>query len=473
MLRTRFRTRARFIPAVSGGGGGFSITNSLRFNDNDSAYLSRTPSVAGNRKTWTWSSWVKRGNIGSAQILFAASNESTTQAYMFLGSDDSFGYFDYVSASNVNVKTNALLRDVSGWYHLVVVFDTTQATGSDRVKIYINGTEQTVTYTLTPSLNYEGSINTTGAHGIGREEYGNAYYFDGYMAEVNFIDGQALTPDDFGEINATTGEWSPKAYAGTYGTNGFYLPFDGNANDDSGNGNNWTENNLASTDYMIDTPSNNFATLNSLRTATYATFSEGNLRANATGAQNVWNVSSTIGIPVSQGGKFIFEATLGALQGSPTVAGIGFITQDQSPNSATHTSVDCVVGYFNNGTKTIAGVSTSYGASYTTNDVIDCAIDVTNDSAEFFKNGVSQGTISSLGLNSSDTLFAFVGNNQTSVDVSSISVNFGADSSFAGLKTRQGNTDANGIGDFYYAPPAGYLALCTENTGGDPIADIT
>jgi hypothetical protein len=242
-------------------GGEYTIDNSLRFNDNDSAYLSRTPSVAGNRKTWTWSGWVKRGNLPSLACLFAGSNNAGTGDAFYI-QDDRINYFQ-VAVGAVR-SSSALFRDSSGWYHILGVSDSSNPTAQNRFRIYVNGVEITSwSINLTITQNRDGFINFTSSHVLGANT-GPSQYFDGYMAEVNFIDGQALTADDFGQIDATTGEWSPKAYAGTYGTNGFYLPFDGNANDDSGNGNNWTENNLASTDYMISTPTNNFSVLNPL-----------------------------------------------------------------------------------------------------------------------------------------------------------------------------------------------------------------
>jgi len=440
------------IAALGGGGGGYSISNSLRFNNDDSAYLTRTPASAGNRKTWTWSGWVKFGGLSETfPRLFSTGTDANNRTeILFITSTNQIRFLSTVGGvSRGVIDTNASLRDASGWYHLVISLNASATT----LSVYINGVQQTLAVT-TAIANVDHMINATNAHNIGRY-FGSGNHFDGYLSEVNFIDGQALTADDFGEINATTGEWVPKAYEGTYGTNGFYLEFkDGAAlgDDTSGNTNDWTPVNLASTDQMLDTPTNNFSTLNPLRKPTYATLSDGNLVATTTGSQNVWNFASTIGLPVNQGGKFIFEATLGTLEGATTLTGMGFITQDQSPNSATHSSSDCVVAYFCGGSKTVAGVNSAYGATYTTNDVITCAIDITNDSAEFFKNGVSQGTITSLGLNSSDTLFAFVGNNQSSVDGSWSLVNFGQL-------------------DFTYTPPAGFLALCADNLPEPTIVD--
>jgi hypothetical protein len=433
------------IAGVSGQGGGYSINDSLRFNDNDSAYLSRTPATASNRKTWTWSGWVKRGNLVDG-IFFHAGNGSTDTTWF------DFGFsVDRLSVGLYNIflrNSTAVLRDTSGWYHIVISLDTTAVIASDRVKIYLNGVEVLAfDDNNDPSLNDEYAVNTTTQHNTGRSRATN--YFDGYMAEVNFIDGQALTPDDFGEINEDTGEWSPIPYAGTYGTNGFYLPFDGNSNDSSGNGNNWTENNLASTDFMIDTPSTNFSVLNPLDNGG-STISNGNLEHTSTNTS--WK--STRGTIAVNSGKWYWEGVFTA-GGTASADAIGFALGSASLTSFagdTHS-----YGYIQSGvTLADGGGSVAYGDSYTTNDIIGIALDLDAGTCTFYKNNVSQGQAFS-GL--SGTFFPF----SDTYDNSKWNLNFGADSSFAGNKTRQGNTDANGKGDFYYAPPTGYLALCTDN----------
>jgi hypothetical protein len=449
--------------AALGGGGGFSITNSLRLNDDDSAYLSRTQ-ISGDEKKFTVSFWIKRGNLVNS-TLFAASNLSSftdrdNESINFLNDKITWGAQKKVGGGAFifaySVETQALLRDVSGWYHVVVAKDLSQASASDRIKIYVNGVLQT--------LNIINAVGTedTAMNRAGEPAYigylGTAApnHYDGYMAEVNFIDGQQLTADSFGEVDAVTGEWSPKGYSGSRGNNGYYLKMAGNANDSSGNGNNWTENNLASTDYMIDTPTNNFATLNPLSGFGGGTFSEGNLSLNTTPAGN--NVST---IAVSSG-KWYFEGRVKLddfyAVGITNEAGVTFSSSISASGSNT-------VGYWSGGGIYDQGGLVATVASYGTADVVSAAVDMDSGNVKFYKNNVLVYTytfgVSGAGI-TFDTLFAAVnggGGASRSVDV-----NFGADSSFAGNKTRQGNTDANGIGDFYYAPPAGgYLALCTDN----------
>ena len=212
--------------------GAYNLTKSLRFRSSASAYLNRTPSSASNRTTWTWSAWVKRGTLGSAQMLLSAGvSQPATDNLTVLKfeSTDTLRFGGYESATFKELNTTQVFRDPSAWYHIVAVLDTTQATSSNRMKLYVNGSQITSFGTANyPTQNYQFGVNNNQTHNIGRYYYdtvSNPSYFDGYMTEINFIDGQALTPSSFGENNATTGVWQPKKYTGTYGTNGFYLKF--------------------------------------------------------------------------------------------------------------------------------------------------------------------------------------------------------------------------------------------------------
>jgi hypothetical protein len=457
--------------AALGGGGGYSITNSLRFNDDDSAYLSRTPSVAGDRKTWTWSGWVKRGNITTAENhnLFESYISGNNRFTLNIASDDTLSFWNRVGGSYpLLLGTSQLLRDTSGWYHIVLTIDTTNATSSDRAILYINGVRVTDFSSETyPSQNSDTYINTTNTHIIGRRGDGR-HYLDGYMAEINFIDGQALTADDFGEINEDTGEWSPKKYSGTYGTNGFYLEFkDGAAlgDDTSGNTNDWTPTNLASTDQMLDTPTNNFAVFNAVGGGISETLSEGNLSVTT---PNTGNTTATIGVT---SGKWYWEGRLK----NDNYYSVGLTNEAGAASTVSMSaSGSNSVGYWSGG-----GIYDESGlvatvASYGTADVVASALDMDAGNIKFYKNDSLIYTYT-FGSSGAGTTFpvAFPAVNSGGGSGRATDTNFGQDSSFAGVKTRQGNTDANGKGDFYYAPPTGYLALCTENTGGDPIADIT
>ena len=212
----------------SNAAGGYNLTDSVRFRSSASAYLSRTPSSASNRKTWTLSVWFKLGQLPTADnyLYHSVSDGGANQIWMYFNSSSSnaltFGV--RINSSNYQITLSQLQRDPSAWYHLVYAIDTTQATASNRVKIYFNG-EQVTSFQSSnyPPLNADTSTNNTGVHSLGSNTSG-ALNFDGYMTEVNFIDGQQLTPSDFGEYDDTTGVWKPKRYSGSRGTNGFYLP---------------------------------------------------------------------------------------------------------------------------------------------------------------------------------------------------------------------------------------------------------
>ena len=208
---------------------GYNLTNSLRFRASASAYLNRTLITPTNNKIFTWSGWVKIGNSPTVYpTLFAAASTTTTNYFDNIGFENNSIVVFWNGASSGYLVTTQVLRDPAAWYHIVVAVDTTQATASNRCKIYVNGTQVTSFSTATyPTQNYSQLFNSAVGHryGVGQAGSGLLYYFDGYLTEQYFIDGQQLTPSSFGETNATTGVWQPKAYTGTYGTNGFYLKF--------------------------------------------------------------------------------------------------------------------------------------------------------------------------------------------------------------------------------------------------------
>ena len=198
----------------------YEIDQSIRFNDDDSAFLARTPS-ASNRKTWTFSCWVKRANLfnGSVpQILLSAGDGGSNDFIMQFGqSDDTLRISDYEGSTQSNLITTQLFRDVGAWYHFVLAYDTTQGTAANRIKLYVNGSQVTEFGTETyPSQDNDLVINSAIAHNIGRGAYSSNGYFDGYLAEINFIDGTALTPSSFGETDSSTGQFIPKKYSGSY-----------------------------------------------------------------------------------------------------------------------------------------------------------------------------------------------------------------------------------------------------------------
>src|SRR6056300_554934 len=184
---------------------GYTIDRSLRFRSSASAYLSRTPASAGNRKTWTWSAWVKRGKLGAEQFLFGNYTAGLGGAAgIRFEADDTFTFYNFVGSYQVRRATSQVFRDPSAWYHIIAVLDTTQATADDRAKLYVNGVQITnFSATANPTQNYDGVINYNDQHELGAVVVGSAQsFFDGYLTEINFIDGQALDPTYFGETDA-------------------------------------------------------------------------------------------------------------------------------------------------------------------------------------------------------------------------------------------------------------------------------
>jgi hypothetical protein len=247
----------------AGGGGAYEISRSLRFNAGDSAYLSRTPASAGNRKKFTYSVWTKLAAIGTLQAFISARSDDNNRTTFFY-QDSQLKFQNIISGSSATLNTSAVFRDPSAWYHILLSVDTDQGTSGNRVKIYVNGVEQALSGSY-PGSGDSTQINNNVTHGIGRIEYQSPSptgYFDGYMADPHLIDGIAADPSSFTDTDATTGQLVPKAYTGSYGTNGFRLAFDSYATtaalgtDTSSNGNTWTVNNLAVTGLATSTTGN-------------------------------------------------------------------------------------------------------------------------------------------------------------------------------------------------------------------------
>lgn len=337
--------------------GGYQISRSLRFNSADSAYLNRTPASATNRKTWTYSAWVKRSKSGDFRTIFSAATDTSNLTIIRFKDDDKIEVRSATAGSTVfQLVTTQVFRDYSAWYHFVLAVDTTNATGGDRVRLYVNGSEVTTFDTDTiPTPNADSWINNNILHEIARQaNNASNYYQDGYMTEMYLIDGTQLTPSSFGETNAQTGVWQPKAYSGSYGTNGFYLNFSDNSNttaatlgkDYSGNGNNWTPNNFSVTagignDSMVDTPTpygidtgvggtvrGNYCTINPLDGVNSATITNGNLNF-ANGGTATFR--GTIAAPASSG-KWYWEFTQATTVNSGNPVAYGMSSVQGSPS---------------------------------------------------------------------------------------------------------------------------------------------
>ena len=442
---------------VPASGGDYEIDNSLRFNDDDSAYLSWTPSSAGNRKKITVSVWAKRGKLGASNSIISSGGRFDT-AVVF-DSNDKIQVFTNYAESYRGIQTSAVFRDTSAWYHIVATWDTNNSTSTDRHIVWVNGVRQAVGSETTMPQNGSTELMNTTEHIIGTGgRYEDNNRLDAYLAEMHVIDGQVLTPADFGETG-DYGEWKPIEVEGlTYGTNGFYLDFSDSAalGDDAANSNDFTVNNLTASDQVLDTPTNNFATLNSLipDTTSRLTFSEGNLKVvEVSNSANYPTPRSSIGVTSGKWySEFIFTT-------STVYYGVAVVNDSNDAGSYPHASAGGY-GYFKDGLKKSLSDSegAAYGDTFTTGDVIGTALDMDNGNLFFYKNGVVQnsGTAAYTGL-SGNMRFVIYLDDATGL------ANFGQDSSFAGNKTAQGETDSNGIGDFYYTPPTDFLALCTSN----------
>ena len=438
--------------------GGYEIDNSLRFNDGDSAELTRTPSGEGNKQIHTISMWIKRCTIGTNQALFSAGpNDSNVYSIRFL--DDSL----YISQSSGFVKdTSRLFRDPSAFFHIVIAIDTTNGTQNDRIKVYINGVLETsfAENTFAGGQNFNTNVHDDVIHAVGYDTLNDSVPFDGYISEFHLIDGTQKAASDFGEFN-DNGVWIPKEYDGTYGTNGVYLEFkqtgtgtdaSGMGADTSGNTHHYAPVNLAATDVTTDTPTNNFATWNVLMNnnpaiTTDSTFIEGNTEAQFNSSSENGNIVGTIG--ALNTGKFYWENKVIAVGGD---FGVGIANEEINYNSFSSWNTQQSVLYLSNGNKRQGGTNSSYGASYTTGDIIGVALDLDANTITFYKNGSTQGSISTTsGYNYNIVAYGY--------NSAKCSVNFGNPS----FSISSGNSDGNGYGNFEYAPPSGYLALCTQN----------
>jgi hypothetical protein len=469
--------------ATVGGGhqarsGGYRMQRSVRLRSSASAYFNRTPASATNRRTWTLSFWAKKNNpsIGANQHAVMGAGASTYDSIGFYS--DSFQVF-FNNGSSAELLTTQVFRDPSSWYHFVVAVDTTQATSSNRIKLYVNGSQITAFGTSTyPSQNYDTQFNTAEAHRIGTNTIATTRNFDGYLTEVNFIDGQALTPSSFGETNPYTGVWRPKRYTGTYGTNGFYLNFSDNSaataaaigKDYSGNGNDWTPNNISVTagvtyDSMLDVPTpwadggngrGNYAVMSPVGASGGVTMSNGNLRASvAQKAAPRYIATSSIAFT----GVVYAEVTVtpgGGPNPSPAI-GIKNAAYKSSDGSGT-TAGQFAYQFRDSSTPDILkdenGSSSTFvaGGSMSSGDVMMLAVDVPSGKMWLGKNGTwlasgnpAAGT--SPGISGFDTTAAY----------------------WFICATNQGITTDNvfdwnfGQRPFSYTPPTGFKALNTQN----------
>jgi hypothetical protein len=448
-------------PLLLASGAGYQIANSLRFRASNTAYLRRTIGASSTSTTVaTWSFWIKRGVFAAARqvIVYNGNTAGTGNTILleFTSGSAILAYFN--GAGTTGFTTNAVFRDPSAWYHVVLAYDSTQATDSNRAKLYVNGTQITSFSSVTyPALNQ--------AFNAGSGDYqqmmglGATLNTDGYLANVYFIDGQALTPSSFGQTDATTGVWVPKAYSGTFGANGFFLQFKDAAStttigyDTSGNSKNFTTSGISVTsgvtfDQMTDTPTNNYSTLNPLDlSGTAGTYASANLNFTKGTAGNA-QAYNTIQM---NSGKWYCEVTMGA-DIAEFVPGI--ITGTTNPAANRYLGQDTYTyAYYYSGQKVNSASYTSYGNSYVASDVIGIIIDADNGKLYFSKNG----TVQNSGDPVAGTNAAFTG--------------LSGPYRFAASAESGGVADFNfGQRPFAYTPPTGFKALSTANITSTAVA---
>jgi hypothetical protein len=458
--------------------GGYTIARSVRLRSSATAYLNRTPAGSPtSAQKYTQSFWMKRGTLGVYSYLYNCEPSDYSRVYFYT---DDLLYFDFrISGSATSLGSVQVFRDPSAWYHLVIAVDTTQATSSNRVKVYVNGAQITLSGTY-PAQNGNTVTNSANAQRIGSYITGTQP-FDGYMTEINFIDGQQLTPSSFGETDSITGVWKPKAYSGSYGTNGFELNFSDNSNntaatigkDYSGNGNNWTPNNISVTsgstyDSMTDVP-----TLTSATAANYcvvdvlspigsasalSTVASANLQLTHSGS----TYSQRFGNMVVSSGKWYFEFTLTNI-GYPSLSvGVSKLSTYPTYNGAGGQATSCAaVGYFTGTSLSVCTEAGGTGAgsissqTWSNGDIIMVAFSIDTGKIWWGKNG----TWYSSGNPAADT------NNITTIT---------SGAQYRPWVVLYGTTTDTSLNfgqrPFSYTPPTGFVALNTYNL---PASTIT
>ena len=443
----------------------YSIDRSLRFNRADNAYLSFTPSSAGNQRTWTWSVWIKRSQLEKntdgqrLHYLFSPvrGGDGFNESFIRFNNDDTLQVHDS-GGQRGKLITTRKFRDVSAWYHIVVALDTTQSTASDRVKVYVNGEQETDFSTETyPSQNTTWGWNDDQRHDLGRYGLYEYEWFSGYMAEVNFIEGSALAASDFGETDSATGTWIPKNYTGSYGTLGWYLDFSDNSNttaatlgaDSSGNSNDWTPNNFSVTagtdnDSMEDTPTNNWCTLNPLNKGIDSlTVNEGNLRYSTSGTDLL--VVASMALPSS--GQWYWE-----YKKISSFLMVGIICDPENNNRSTYLGgqPDGYSVYAYNGIAYNNGSGSTYMASSAANSIVTVAYDADNRRMYVGTNGNWAD-----GSGNTDETFANAAIAHTIPT---------GKTCYPAISVSSGSAYINfGQRPFDYTPPSGYKALNSEN----------
>ena len=451
--------------------GGSVIERSLVNAEGRSRYLTYTPSVAGDRRTFTLSGWFKLYVVNDSQqdFIWMCGGDGSNRFQISREGVEQINFEPTSGGSDqARFYTSNKFNDPTAWYHFVLRVDTTQGTSSDRYNFYINGVETEyggtggeVVTTSYPSQNTEFRWGDTIQHNIGRRSYGDHDEADMGIAELHYTSGYAYDATAFGYFDDQTGIWKPKKFTGSYGSAGWHLDFSDTTStttlgyDKSGNGNHWTLNNYSTDNAILDTPTNNFPVWNpttvNMGQGSNGTLTNGNLEW--LGTQNNDQCVATMAV---ESGKWYYEVKVGQ---NPSTLDCGWTTTDDASRDQLS-----AISYYNmigiRSGKTISWDTNATVVSYTTNDIIGLALNLDDNFLYMYKNGSLLHT-QSVPTNKGETFIPMCGDS-SSTDAGGI-VNFGQDSSFTGDVTKQGNKDANGIGDFYYPVPSGYKALCSVN----------
>jgi hypothetical protein len=455
---------AKFTPA-------YEVANSCRFQDSDSSEMSRAIASTGSNTTWTVSAWVKRVELGQSSPIFGTGdgNANNDARMVFFDADDKIECSYYNSGYTYEVTTNRVFRDISAWYHICILFDTTESTSTDRIKIYVNGTQETSFATSSyPSEDATFNFGNTSYTHYVNDMGGRNIRGSHYIAELVYLDGTALAVTNFGEFDSDSPTiWKPKDVSGlssSKGVNGFYMDFEDSSNlgNDVWGGTDFTESNLDAQNQSTDTCTNNFATWNSLfrKGTTTPAFAEGNLKSTFDDSGANEFALTTFGV---SSGKWYAEVKWTSATGTGATA-TGILDMAYSGTADPNNAVTNAFGYFGSGTKNVSGTASSYGNSYTTGDIIGIAIDMDNNKLYFSKNGTFQ--------DSGDPTSGSTGTGAISI-ISGVTYGiFTSDynNKVAELNTgspaysiSSGNADGNGYGNFEYSVPSGYYSLNTKN----------
>ena len=461
----------------------YSVANSCRFTSG--ASMEKAFGTPTNLDKWTFSCWLKRGNIGAYHEIFSGFTSGTHYTHIEITDGDKLEFGNRAGGGAGGhlgrLITNRLFRDVAAWYNIVCVWDSDNATAGNRMRVYINGVEETSFSTEVDATSGElchlasGDDCVIGLHGT-------SYLLEGYLAEVVLIDGQALTPTSFGEFDSDSPTiWKPIDVSGlTFGDNGFWLDFEDSSalgNDVSGNNNDWTVNNIDAADQATDTPTNNFCTMNPLDNYFAAsTFSEGNCKIVTTASKYTFN-TGTFGLTA---GKWYFEVKNSvSSDGNKNLIGISAVPSDAATN---YLGEDAYMwGYYGNNGNMITGASSSsYGTAYANNDIVGVFIDLDNNKLYTADNGTinNSGTgvsLTAVASTTSGVYFPALGDYASGGTAGEFEVNFGGCPAYT---ISSAVADANGYGAFEYDPSDGgsssfdsaakdFLAICTKNLGSD------